>query len=69
MMFGKPNYQKALQKFLNYVKNWGIGGLIIGQYTLFDRLKLDVRYELTSQTNQLQLGLVFTYQKEYFWKR
>jgi hypothetical protein len=54
---------------LNYVKNWGIGGLIIGQYTLFDRLKLDVRYELTSQTNQLQLGLVFTYQKEYFWKR
>lgn len=54
---------------LNYVKDLGFGGLIIGQYTLVDRLKLDVRYELTSQTNQFQLGLIFTYQKEYFWNR
>ena len=69
----RSNFNNSFKLFvgpsLNYVKDFGLGGLIIGQYRLVDRLKLDVRYELTSQTNQFQLGLIFTYQKEYFWKR
>jgi hypothetical protein len=32
-------------------------------------LKFDTRYELTSQTNQLQAGLIFNYQKKYLWQR
>jgi hypothetical protein len=54
---------------VNYVYDLGMGGIVGTEIRLFDRLKLDVRYELTSQTNQIQAGLILTYQKEYFWKK
>lgn len=47
----------------------GYGATLGIRYKLLDRLRLDFRYELTSQTNQLQLGLIINYQKEYFWKK
>ena len=47
---------------LNYVYNFGYGGIVGTEMKLFDRLRFDVRYEWTTQTNQLQAGLIFTYQ-------
>ena len=52
---------------INYVWNFGYGGIAATQIELVDRLKLDLRYEWTTQTKQLQAGLIFTYQKSYFW--
>jgi hypothetical protein len=54
---------------LNYVYDFGFGGIIGSEMKLFDRLRFDVRYEWTSQTNQIQAGLIFTYQKKYFWQK
>jgi len=48
---------------INYVSDFGIGGIVGVNYKLFDRLMFDFRYELTSQTNQLSAGLIFTYNK------
>jgi hypothetical protein len=48
--------------------NIGYGGVIGTNYRIFDRLKIDLRYEITNQTNQIQLGLIFNYQKKYFWQ-
>jgi hypothetical protein len=48
--------------------NIGYGGIIGTNYKIFDRLKIDLRYEVTNQTNQIQLGLIFNYQKKYFWQ-
>lgn len=47
----------------------GFGGVISSQYTLRKIVKLDLRYELTSNTNRIALGLIFHYQDKYFWKR
>lgn len=54
---------------LNYVDDWGYGGILSGQVNLLSRLKLDVRYEFTNQTNQIQAGLIFNYQRKYFWQK
>ena len=54
---------------VNYVNYFGFGGIIGTDMKLFDRLRFDLRYELTSQTNQIQVGLIFTYQKKYFWQK
>lgn len=54
---------------INYVYDFGYGGIVGTEMRLFDRLKFDVRYEYTTQTNQIQAGLIFTYQKKYFWKK
>jgi hypothetical protein len=48
--------------------NIGYGGIIGTNYKIFNRLKIDLRYEVTNQTNQIQLGLIFNYQKKYFWQ-
>ena len=48
---------------INYIYDFGYGGIIGTEMRLFNRLKFDVRYERTTQTNQLQAGLIFTYQK------
>jgi hypothetical protein len=47
----------------------GLGGILGSSYRLLDWLHADFRYELTNQSNQIQLGLRFRYQKEYFWKK
>jgi len=54
---------------LNYVYDYGIGGIFGYEFKIFDRVNLDLRYELTTQTNQLQAGLVIKYQKDFFWKK
>jgi hypothetical protein len=54
---------------VNYVYDFGYGGIIGTEMKLFDRLRFDVRYEWTTQTNQIQAGLIFTYQKKYFWQK
>lgn len=54
---------------INYIDDFGYGGVIGGRYQLLKRLNVDLRYELTSQTNNLKLGLIFTYQRKYFWQR
>ena len=51
----------------NYSK-LGYGGIIGASYKLTHRLKLDSRYELTTNTNYIQAGLIFKYQKEYVWE-
>ena len=48
---------------VNYVSDFGVGGIVGVNYKLFDRLKFDFRYERTTQTNQLSVGLIFTYNK------
>ncbi len=45
------------------------GGILATQYTLGRVVKLDLRYELTSYTNKVSLGLIFHYQNKYFWQR
>lgn len=47
----------------------GFGGILGSSYRLFDRLKADIRYELTSTTHQACIGLQFLFQKKYFWKK
>jgi hypothetical protein len=54
---------------VNYLHTAGFGGIAGMEYKVFDRLKLDLRYELTTQTNQLQAGLFFTYQKKSPWEK
>ena len=54
---------------VNYIDDFGYGGLIGAEFRLKGRLKLDTRYELTSQTNQFQIGLIFKYQKRYLWQK
>ncbi|MHA8096770.1 hypothetical protein U8591_06495 [Aquirufa antheringensis] len=54
---------------LNYVDQIGFGGLLSSQYTLGKVVKLDVRYELTSQSHRISLGFIFHYQDKYFWQR
>lgn len=47
---------------LNYTENIGFGGIMTSQYTLGKVVKLDLRYELTSNTNKVSIGLIFHYQ-------
>ena len=54
---------------INYFNEIGYGAMIGIKYKLLERLNLDFRYELTNQTNQLQIGLIFNYQRKYFWKK
>lgn len=54
---------------VNYVYDTGYGGILGTEIKLFDRLKFDIRYELTTQTNQLLAGFIFTYQKKYLWQK
>jgi hypothetical protein len=65
-----PNWLKVyFGPSINTVFEFGYGGIIGSEMKLFDRLKFDLRYELTTQTNQIQAGLIFTYQKKYFWQK
>jgi RNA polymerase subunit RPABC4/transcription elongation factor Spt4 len=41
---------------INYVCDFGYGGIIGAEARLLDRLKFDIRYERTTQTNQFQAG-------------
>tara|TARA_B100000508_G_scaffold8752_1_gene6317 strand:+ start:1055 stop:2176 length:1122 start_codon:yes stop_codon:yes gene_type:complete len=47
----------------------GIGAIIGSSIPLINRLKFDVRYEIGLNTNFLRFGLIFKYQKTYFWNK
>ena len=51
------------------MEDFGYGATLGAHFKLFDRLKFDVRYEYTTATNQIKAGLIYTYQKKYFWKK
>ncbi|MCD6069050.1 MAG: hypothetical protein K0S33_3876 [Bacteroidetes bacterium] len=53
---------------INCFKTVGYGGIAGVEFKVFDRLKMDLRYELTTQTNQLKAGFFFTYQKKSPWE-
>jgi hypothetical protein len=54
---------------VKYVDDFGFGGIVGGSIKVHDRIKFDLRYELSTQSNQIQLGLQILYQKVYFWKK
>jgi hypothetical protein len=65
-----PYWMKVyLGPTINYGNGFGYGGIVGTEMKILDRLKFDIRYELTTKTNQIQLGLIFTYQKKYFWQK
>ena len=65
-----PDWLKVyLGPSLNLVSEFGYGGIVGSEIKLLDRLRFDLRYERTTQTNQVQAGLIFTYQKKYFWQK
>lgn len=53
----------------NFTENVGLGGMISSQYTLGKVGKLDLRYEITSNTHRLSLGFILHYQDKYFWQK
>lgn len=63
-----PNLRAYLGGSFNVVQDAGYGGILGLEYLIKGRLKIDARYELTTQTNQLQIGLIFKYQKKYLWQ-
>lgn len=62
-------YTGGTINFIDRNYEWGVGAILGGKAKLTDRLWFDCRYELSTQTNNLRAGLIFTYQKEYFWKK
>lgn len=54
---------------INLGKGAGFSGVIGAYLPLIDRFNLDFRYELGNRTNQIHLGLIFKYQKEYLWNK
>ncbi|MFM7710580.1 MAG: hypothetical protein ACKO5C_06655 [Ferruginibacter sp.] len=53
---------------INVVNEVGYGGILGTEIKLIGRLKFDMRYEYTNQTNRLSAGLIFKYQKKYLWQ-
>jgi hypothetical protein len=54
---------------INYFNDFGYGGVIGTKMRLLDRLDFDIRYEHTTETSRIQAGLIFTYQRKYFWNK
>lgn len=63
-----------IQPYIGLGMNAGTYGFgMSGQFGLYlpllNRWKVDLRYKLGNRINQVQLGLIFKYQKEYFWNK
>lgn len=55
---------------LNYTDTEvGYGGIFGNEISILDRLKINIRYEHTNLSQQIQAGLAINYQKKYFWKK
>lgn len=54
---------------LVYNEGYYFGGVCGMKMRLTDRLFFDVRYQLSKNTNHIGAGLIFNYQKKYFWNR
>jgi hypothetical protein len=48
---------------------FGVGGIVGISFKVFDRIRLDTRYEISTQSNHFQFGLQILYQKQYFWNK
>lgn len=68
-LFIGPTANMYLGPIAAYNSKIGFGGVLASQYSLGKVVKLDLRYELTSNTNRIALGLIFHYQDKYFWQR
>jgi hypothetical protein len=65
-----PSWQKIyIGPTINLVNDFGYGGIIGTELKFAKRFKFDVRYEYSSQTNQIQAGIIFNFQREYFWRK
>lgn len=64
-----PTVNTLLGPITAYNSKIGFGGVLASQYTLGKVVKLDMRYELTSQTNRVSIGFILHYQDKYFWQR
>jgi hypothetical protein len=62
-----PRFNLYVGPTIKWVNTFGLGGIIGGTYRIADWIHADFRYELTNQSNHFQVGLIFTYQKKYFW--
>ena len=52
------------------LEDFGVGILFGGKIKLVERLNLDSRFEYTNTLgSRFHIGLIFTFQKEYFWKK
>ena len=49
--------------------NTGYGALVGTEIKIVDRLKFDLRFVHTTTIDQLQSGLIFTFQKKYLWQK
>ncbi len=54
---------------INYLHTFGYGVIVGVSYKVLDRIKFDLRYEASTQSNHLQLGVSFLYQKKYLWQK
>jgi hypothetical protein len=48
---------------INSVEDIGFGVIIGNELKISNRFKFDFRYELSTQTNQIQLGVIYNFQK------
>ena len=53
----------------NGFDQFGYGGVIGAKMELCKRLYFDARYELTTTTHHFKAGLIYNYQKKYFWNK
>jgi opacity protein-like surface antigen len=70
-LYGKtPSWLKLYAgPTLNLVNEFGFGGILGTEFRLIKRFTFDLRYEYSTQTNQIQAGIIFKFQKEYFWRK
>ena len=61
-------YTGPTVNLLNYT-DLGYGAIIGAEMKIKGRLKFDIRYELSTETNQIRAGLIFNYQKKYLWQK
>ena len=54
---------------INLGKGTGFSGILGAYLPLIDRFNLDLRFELGNRLNQIHLGLIFKYQKDYLWNK
>jgi hypothetical protein len=65
-----PSYLKLYAgPTINMVEGFGFGGIAGTEFRLSEGIKFDIRYEYSTQTNQIQAGLIFTFQKESWLKK
>ena len=63
----RNSQEKKLNTYIGATINYAIdfgGGFIVGtELKLVKSLKLDLRYEFATNTNQAQLGLIYTFKR------